>query len=58
MTAEDVYLGDGLYVGFDGYQVKLYSHNGVHPTNSVYLEPEVLRAFVKWLQENGMVTLL
>lgn len=44
-----VYLGDGLYVRFDGYQVELYAHDGESRKNSVYLEPQVLQAFLSWL---------
>jgi hypothetical protein len=44
-----VYLGDGLYAEFDGFQVKLYASNGLHTTNVVYLEPSVLHAFFAWV---------
>lgn len=52
MVAEDTYLGDGLYVRMDGAgQVVLYAHNGIHPTSSVYLEPDVLAAFMAWAKK-------
>jgi hypothetical protein len=47
----DTYLGDGLYASFDGYQVELYASNGIEKTNSVFLEPWVLSAFLKYVAE-------
>jgi hypothetical protein len=48
--SEKIYLGDGLYAEFDGWQVKLWAHDGEHTTNTVYLEPRVLEAFLDWLK--------
>lgn len=45
------YLGDGLYVDFDGYQIKLYAHDGMRATNTVYLEPRVLGRFLEYVEE-------
>ena len=45
------YLGDGLYVDFDGYQIKLYAHDGLRATNVVYLEPRVLEQFFRYVEE-------
>ena len=47
------YLGDGVYVDFDGYALVLTTENGIQATNTIILEPEVyhaLEAFVKALQ--------
>jgi len=41
------YLGDGLYVDFDGYQIRLYTPQG----NEVYLEPDVLNNFLRYVKE-------
>ena len=46
----EVYLGDGVYVKMDGHFVVIYTHNGYHTTNSVFLEPEVLAALKKYLE--------
>lgn len=43
------YLGDGLYADFDGYQIMLAANNGIHDTNVVYLEPEVLENFYQYV---------
>jgi len=47
------YLGDGLYVEFDGFQFRLYASNGIEVTNEVYLEPLVLKAFVEFAKQQG-----
>lgn len=47
------YLGDGLYVKDHGHQTELFADNGIHKTNQVFLEPEVLRNFLRWLGERG-----
>lgn len=39
------YLGDGLYASFDGYQIKLFAHNGISETDAIYIEPATLLAF-------------
>ncbi len=48
------YLGDGVYADFDGYALLLTTENGVTVTNTIYLEPDVIGGFqryVTWLQE-------
>lgn len=44
------YLGDGLYVEYDGWQVRLFASTGARTTNEVFLEPDVLRAFMRYVQ--------
>jgi hypothetical protein len=36
-----VYLGDGVYVEFDGQDLVLTTENGMTVTNRIVLEPEV-----------------
>lgn len=45
------YLGDGLYVDFDGYQIKLYASDGIRATDTVWLEPRVLGRFLEYVEE-------
>lgn len=45
------YLGDGVYVAHDDYGVILTAENGVSVLNTIYLEPEVLSAFLGWLNQ-------
>lgn len=43
------YLGDSVYVEYDGYGVWLTTENGFGPTNKIYLEPgsvEALKSLV------------
>ena len=44
------YLGDGLYVAFDGYHVVLTAENGISVLNTVYLDDQVLEAFERFLK--------
>ena len=46
----EVYLGDGLFVWFDGWQVKLRAPR-IDGDHEVYLEPPVLDAFLSWLEQ-------
>lgn len=43
------YLGDGLYAAFDGYQFVLTAENGIEAYATVYLEPEVLDSFYRYV---------
>lgn len=52
MVSEPQYIGDGVYVSFDGYQIDLFTERdgqGIH----IYLEPSVwanLERFVDHLK--------
>jgi hypothetical protein len=46
MTQNEMYLGDGLYVSFDGYQFKLRAPRHPGEDHIVYLEPSIYHAFV------------
>ena len=52
MKPDDVdhYLGDGLYVKYDGEGVWLFSSNGAEVLNEVCLEPSVLYEFVQYIE--------
>lgn len=45
---DKTYIGDQVYVTYDGYHVILTTENGIATTNQIYMEPEVLAAFIKW----------
>jgi hypothetical protein len=49
MNDRKTYLGDGVYVRIDVRGIWLTTENGVEATNSIFLEPEVLRSFSLWL---------
>jgi hypothetical protein len=44
------YLGDSVYVDFDGYMICLTTENGMGPTNTIYLEPEVYKALLSYVE--------
>lgn len=48
---DKTYLGDGLFAEYDGWQIKLYASDGIQETNTVYLEPQVLRAFEAYISK-------
>jgi hypothetical protein len=50
MPKDKEYLGDGLYARHDGYQFWLSAEDGIRVTNEVALEPDVLHAFVKFIE--------
>lgn len=49
MEHED-YLGDGVYVGVERGMLALYTSNGREKTNTIYLEPEVLAALLRYIE--------
>jgi hypothetical protein len=42
------YLGDGVYVEFDGYHIVLTTGSGVTATNKIYMETEVFQKLVEY----------
>ena len=44
------YLGDGLYIYYDGYGIELRANHHENPTDRVYLEPSVYNALVDWVK--------
>jgi hypothetical protein len=45
------YIGDGVYVKYDGFALWLTTENGLATTNRICLEPDVLKAFLEYLQD-------
>lgn len=43
------YLGDGLYVSYDGYQIRLFASNGLHDYAEVFLDYQTLSAFLRYV---------
>ena len=46
------YLGDGLYIGWDGHQTVVYESNGVRATASLYFGISELNSFVHYLKKH------
>lgn len=45
------YLGDAVYIKFDGSGFTLTTENGEHETNTIYLEQEVIEALKLYVKE-------
>lgn len=50
MSARKEYLGDSVYVAFDGYSLVLTTENGFGPSNTIVLEPNVYEALTKYVE--------
>jgi hypothetical protein len=48
---EKTYLGDGVYVEFDGDGFMLTTENGIEITNKIYLELFVYSALTKFVKQ-------
>jgi hypothetical protein len=48
MSEREVYLGDGCYCSFDGWQIRLRAPRS-EGDHEVYLEPSTLAAFLEFL---------
>ena len=48
------YIGDGVYVRYDGFGITLMANHHEHPTDQVYLEPEVLDALNRFAVAVGI----
>lgn len=46
------YLGDSVYAECDGYGIILTTENGLplDPSNTIYLEPQVLQALIDYVE--------
>mgnify|MGYP000131123218 CR=1 FL=1 len=47
---EDVYLGDGAYLHYDGQGYELRANSHDNPTDRVYLEDIVAKRLVSYIQ--------
>jgi hypothetical protein len=45
------YLGDGVYIGFDGYQYVLKANSHINPTDTIALDPHVVKALLKYIKD-------
>jgi hypothetical protein len=45
------YIGDGVYVCFDGFNHWLTTEDGVRVTNEICLELEILNSLMKYLEQ-------
>lgn len=51
MSAYKKYLGDGVYIDFDGYAVTLTTEDGISVQNTVYMEPTIVKNFQAYIED-------
>jgi len=44
------YLGDSVYADFDGYAFVLTTDNGLGPSNTIVLEPQLIDALNRYVK--------
>lgn len=49
------YIGDGVYVEFDRGGIMLKANDHLDPTDTIYLEPYVLAALIRFAKRVGMM---
>lgn len=45
------YLGDGVYVTYDGYNIILTTENGISVQDEIFLDPSVVEAFLRYIKD-------
>lgn len=45
------YLGDGVYVGNDGFQLWLFLSNGIEEYNFIALEPQAISSLLAYYKK-------
>lgn len=55
MSDKKIYLGDSVYGDIENGMVALTTENGVEVGNKIYLEPQVVEAFIGWLRESKLI---
>ena len=45
------YIGDGVYVKFDGFGFQLHANSHDNPTDRIYLEPNVLEGLIGYAKK-------
>lgn len=58
LSKDVIYLGDGLYYEDPGYQIRLFAFNGLETLEEVFLEDEVLTAFIRALEKTRKVKIV
>ena len=59
MPIDKTYLGDSVYVSYDGFEFTLTTENGYpdDPSNEVILEPQVVKALIEFIEKKKAVLL-
>ncbi len=48
---QPTYLGDSVYMRFDGYAFVIYTDNGMGAENEIYLEPDVIDSLQRYVDK-------
>jgi hypothetical protein len=51
--SDKTYIGDGVYVDYDGYQLVLTTEEGMLTTNTIYLDAHVFRNLTDYAIDIG-----
>lgn len=51
-TLPEMYIGNGIYVSYDGYQLRLRTPGFSRRDNELFLEPRVWKILVDYAQSN------
>jgi hypothetical protein len=46
------YLGDGVYICYDGFHFVLTTENGISVTNKICLDGETIKALIKYIEKH------
>jgi len=49
MSDRKQYIGDAVYVDWDGFHIVLTTEDGYRATNTIMLEPQVFEALERWV---------
>lgn len=49
-----IYLGDGAYAEFSGYDFRVFTSDGISEANAVHLEASALQSLVDFARKQGM----
>jgi hypothetical protein len=45
------YLDDGVYAGYDGYSIWIWTSDGIHQRNHICLAPEMVAALASYANQ-------
>ncbi len=48
------YIGDGVYVEYDGFGIEAKANDFDNPTDTIYFEPAVLGGLIRFAQRMGI----
>jgi len=50
---DEDYIGDGVYVKYDGFGIWLSANDNERPTDKIYIEPDVMAGLVGFVERIG-----